>query len=303
MTATVRGLAIGNREGSANLDGETEYTVVYYVSTDDVNDGPDTVRAASGIPRLGDSYTLGNDVDIRAVVTDKTARERESPFEWEVDVKYSTRPKEKEEAEPNPLQQPPEISLSFQSRNKVLSGYYNDPLNPNAEKNLEIGIISSNGELFDPQPEIEVADAVLTIKKNMPYASAAALMSIANTVNQTEFYGADPRQLRLMPPQTDRAFDKIYGFYWPTTFQFVYRYDTWDLQLLNAGTFYMDSGVRKKFKDNEGTPFVGLLSATGSALNSSDTDTIGRYISGGDAPTYTRLRIYREIDFNSLGII
>lgn len=303
MTATVRGIAVGNREGSANLDGDTEYSVVYYVRTDDRSDGPEKVRTAFGIPAIGDSYALGNDFDPRAVVTDKTARERESPFEWEVEVKYSTRKKEKEEPEENPLLQPAEISFGFQSRQIVIPGYYQDAQSPNPFKSMEVGVISSNGELFDPQPEMEVADPVLTIKKNIPYMSTQWLMSISNTVNITEFYGADPRQLRLMPPQTDRAFDKVVGFYWPTTFQFVYRYDTWDFQLLNIGSYYMSGGTRTPFRDYEQNPFIGLLTTDGNAINSSNVNTRGRYVSGGDAPTYTRMRIYREIEFNSLGII
>jgi len=305
MSATVRGIAVGNREGSATLDAEHEYSVVYYVTTDDIDDGPDTVRTAFGIPDLGAPYTLGNDFNPRAVVTDKRARERESPFEWEVEVSYSTREKKEKEEFENPLLQPAEISFGFQNRNKVLTGYYNDPENPNALKNLELGIVSSNGELFDPQPEIEIADPILTIKKNLPYISAAWLMEIANTVNQTEFYGAEARQLRLMPPQTDRAYDKVIGFYWPTTFQFCYRYDTWDMQLLNVGTYYMANGFSYPFKDSEGNRFVGLLRDTGAPLNFSSTDkyTWGRVTEGGEAVTYTRLRVYREIDFNSLGII
>lgn len=305
MTATVRGIAVGSRSGSLNLDMESEYSVLYYVTTDDINDGPDTVRTAFGIPDIGTTYSLSGEVNPRAVVTDKRAKERESPFEWEVEVTYSTREKKQPEEFDNPLLQPAEISFGFQSRNKVLSGYYNDPTNPNSTKDLEVGIVASNGELFDPQPEIEVADPILTIKKNLPLVSAQWLMSIANTVNQVEFYGADARQLRLMPPQTDRAYDKVIGFYWPTTFQFVYRYDTWDMQLLNAGTYYMANAFSYPFKDSEGNRFVGLLRANGAPLNFSSTDkyTWGRFTEGGEAVTYTRLRVYREIDFGSLGII
>jgi hypothetical protein len=65
----------------------------------------------------------------------------------------------------------------------------------------------------------------------------------------------------------------------------------------------MESGVRTPFKDSEGSPYVGLLTAYGNAINGSDANTKGRYVASGDSPTYTRLRIYRELDFNSLGII
>lgn len=304
MTATVRGIAPGNREGSANWDGIVEYTVLYYVTTDDVDDGPATARTAFGIPAIGDPYTLGNELDARAVVIEKTARERESPWEWEVEVMYSTKEQDGEQQEEqDPTQLDAEVSLEFQTRTVAIPGYFQNPESPNVLGNLSMGIVASNGELFDPQPEYELAEPVLTIVKNLRAVSITWLMSVANCVNITSFYGADPRQLRLMPPTTRRAYDKVIGYYYPTTFQFAYRYETWDLQILNIGTYYMNAGVRTPFKDKEGHPYLGLLTSTGDAINKTSAEDIGRWTTTGDDVSFQRLRIYREIDFNSLGII
>jgi len=310
MTCTVRGVSAEGREGSCDKELKSEYTVVYLVTSDDKNDGPYQARTAFGIPSIGDLYNLGNDFDPQATVVEKTSTQRESPWEWEVEVTYSTEVGDKPDPETNPLLQPPEISFGFETRQKVVPGTYSQPELPGDLRRLEIGVVNSAGELFDPQPVMEIADPVLTIKKNIPYMSASWLMELANTVNSAEFYGAYPRTLRLKPPQTERAYDEQIGFYWPCTFEFVYRYDTWDLQILNVGTYYIDAtlqvpGIRRKFAMVDGTPFVGLLGSTGGALNGSDADsnTHGRYVASGADPTFTTIKIYRELDFNSLGII
>lgn len=305
MAATVRGISVGTREGDHTWEGEDEYTVVYYVRTDSVSDGAVTVLTAPGIPILGEPYMLGNEIAPQAVVIHKHAQERESPTEWEVEVTYSARQQDDEPPqEQDPTQLEAEISLTFESRRVVIPGYFNDPAATFSWDYLSLGIVNSAGEPFDPQPEYDIADPLLTISKNLREMSAEWLMNMANTVNATDFFGASPRQLRLLPPTTRRAWDKVIGYYWPTTFQFAYRYETWDLQLLNIGTYYIDdSGNRQAFTDAEGHPFRGLLAADGNALNASDADKRGRYATPGDDQTFQVLRIYREIDFNQLGII
>jgi hypothetical protein len=69
MTATVRGISTDGRDGSIDRELVCEYTVTYHVTTDDWNDGPQTVRTAFGIPDVGDVYMPGNDYDARAMVT------------------------------------------------------------------------------------------------------------------------------------------------------------------------------------------------------------------------------------------
>jgi len=305
MTATVRGIsAEGGRGGSINTDLVRTYTVTYLVYTDDRDDGPQQVMNAFGVPRIGDQYYPGNDLDGSAIVTDVRPNQVSgSPWEWEVQVDYSTDSDEPEEEE-NPLLHPPDISWGFQDRRILIPGRYNSASSPNPSKDLELGITNPAGELFDPQPEMDISEPILTVKRNVATIDVGEFMAIANCVNSDSFYGADPRQLRLKPPTAQNAYDREIGQYWQVTYQLVYKYDTWDVQILNQGTFYLDGSSKPQpFKDNEGHRRVGLLTTTGAAINSSDTDQIGRYFSGGDDPTFTRLRVYREINFSSLGII
>lgn len=302
MTASVRGISAGSRGGSIDRQSQREYSITYLVSTDDRGDGPQTVRTAFGIPSIGDVYQPGNDYDARAIVTSKSVTQRESPWEWEVEVTYSTEAGEKPEATASPLDEPADISYGFQARKILVPGYFNSPENVSEGSDLELGIVSTNGELFDPQPEIDWNEPVLTIKRNVQSISAPLLMALANCVNASPFYGAGSRTLKMNPPQAQRQYDQTVGYYWSVTYAMAFKYDTWDLQLLNQGTYHLESSKPTPFKDKEGNRFVGLLTTAGLALNSSSDDTKGRYIASGEAPTFTRLRVFREIDFNSLGI-
>jgi hypothetical protein len=158
--------------------------------------------------------------------------------------------------------------------------------------------------LYDPQPEVEISEPLVTIKRNIQTINWPYLMSLANCVNQSPFFGADARQLKLSAPQAQSAYDPSVGSYWQLTYEIAYKYDTWDIQILNSGTYYYEVGLEKvPFKDKEGNRFVGLLNAIGGAINVASDQYRGVFYEGGDAPTFSRFRYFRELDFNSLGIL
>jgi hypothetical protein len=301
MTATVRGIKADGRSGSIDVDFNREYTVVYLVGTDDRSDGPQVVMSAFGIPNVGDIYTPGNDFDAQAIVIGKAPRQT-SPWEWEVDVSYSTQVEEKPEQPASPLEEPPKVSWGFQERRILVHGYYNTSLAPDARTGWDRGIFNSAGELYEPHPEVDIAEVVLNVSRNVASIDWATFFALANCVNFAPWNGADSRTLRLKAPTADSAYDRTIGTYWQVSYGVVYRYDTWDIQILNQGTFYKSGSKKVKFTMPDGTGFVGLLTTGGDALNASSTEHIGTWYSGGADPTYTRMRVYREIDFSSLGI-
>src|SRR5687768_9987452 len=81
------------RHGRTANFGRDSYSfeAVYLVLTTDKNDGPGIVALASGIPRFGDFYSLGNEFDLAATVNSvEPTQDQESPFRWEVRVVWST---------------------------------------------------------------------------------------------------------------------------------------------------------------------------------------------------------------------
>lgn len=308
MTATVRGISTDGRDGTIDRKLVREYTVTYLVTTNDWNDGPQTVRTAYGIPDVGDVYMPGNDYDAQAAVIAKRVVQREAPDEWDVEVTYSTAPSDRQpEQAATPLDEPPVITCGTNKRQIIVQGCYQTAANPDPNKDFDWYVHSTNGELFDPQPEVEISEPLVTIKRNVQAISWPYLMSLANCVNQSPFFGADARQLKLNAPQAQSAYDPSVGNYWQLTYEIAFKYDTWDIQILNSGTFYYSllggADLKVPFKDQEGNRFVGLLDANGEAINAASDQYRGVFYNGGDAPTFTRIRYFRELDFSSLGIL
>ena len=308
MTASVRGIAPEGRDGTVDRDNHRTYTVVYYVTTTDKNDGPAQARNAFGIPAMGSVYVSGNDFDNAAAVVDIQATQRDSPTEWEVEVTYDTQVDEEPKNEgTNPLNEPPDITWGAQSRRVIVPGKYNDPGVPNADGEFELGIMAPNGILFEPGPEMDLSDPVLTVTRNIATFDVAEVLSWANTVNQNIFLGAPRRTLKMTAPQVSSRWNKEIGDYWSMSVSMTYRFEKWDFQILNVSGQYLTASSTKLegFKDSEGHARTGLLTETGQALNSSGTEASkwGVFDSSLAEPTYTRLRVYREIDFAALGLL
>jgi hypothetical protein len=303
MTATVRGIKAEGREGSRNVDGN-EYQVTYIVQVDERADGPRNAMLAFGIPDIGQFYASGNDIETGAIVTGKTCTQV-SPWVYEVTVTYSTDIGDVDVSQikqsiDNPLLEPPEVTYGFQERRILIPGRYNDPLGPPSDKAWQAGIYAPNGELFDTQPEVDISEPVLTVKRNVKTISGPDLMGLANCVNSDYWQNAEPRQLKLRAPQASRKFHNVVGFYWEVSYAIAFRWETWDVQTLNQGRYYFAGGKptsvwsttsRRLVKtDDVGNPIVVNLTTNGD-INTTAT------------PTFTRLRVFRELPFSSLGLI
>lgn len=301
MTATVRGISVEGRDGSINQDGVREFTLIYKVQTNDKRDGAAIVRIAPGIPSIGDTYTAGNESDPSAVCISKEPEPTDSPFEWLVVCRFTTDPGAYEPKQyDNPLAQPPELSFGFQERRILIPGRFNNPNAPPTNQSWDRGLFAPNGELFDPQPEVDIADPVWNIKKNVQTISYLDFMTLANSVNSDFFNGVGPRQLMLKPPTAVRKWHKTISYYWEVSYQLVFRWETWDIQILNQGTYYFPTSTptnwwgttenRHVKIDTQGNVLVVNLTTAGDINNTA-------------TPTFTRIRFFREIPFGTLNLL
>lgn len=306
MTTTVRGISVEDRDGSINIDGIREFTVIYKVQSNDKRDGAITVLATPGIPNIGDQYQAGNESDNRVVVVNKQAAQVAGcPFEWTVTITCSN-DIEVDPAEylfkDNPLAKPAEISYGFQSRRIKVPGYFNNPNSPPTNKDWQQGIFMPNGEILEPQPEVEIDEPILTIRKNKAanQVSGQQFMELNNCVNSGPFQNAESRQLKLKIPHAVRQWHKNVGYYFEVTYSMAFRWETWDIQFMNIGSYYFVGGkptnpwsttaLRATKEDKMGNPLLVGLTTNG------DINTSGTL-------TRTRIRFFREIDFNSLGLL
>lgn len=304
MTATVRGVSIESREGTIDVNGVKTYTVIFKVQTNDKRDGAAIVRVAPGIPSIGDTYSIGNDTDPTAVVIDKQVNQVQGcPFEWEVTVICSN----DMEVDPagfvyqdNPLAKPPDISYGIQTRRILVPGRFNNPIGPPADKGWQAGIYAPNGDLFEPQPETEIDEPIWTFKRNVATVSGPVMMALNNCVNADPFQGAEPRQLRLKIPTAVRQWHKSIGYYWEVTYTLIYRWETWDIQILNQGYYYWSGGKPTNVWST--TTLASVKRIANGELRLLNLTTNGD-LNTGSTPTFTRIRFFREVNFGSLGIV
>ena len=185
------------------------------------------------MPQIGDTYSPGNEFDAAAIVTDKRISQTAAPTEWEVDITYTSAPLleltgvDPADVPENPLLAPVEQSLSFVNRRVLVPGRYANPEAAPEDGVYDRDVLAPNGEKFNPQPEMELSEPVVSIKKNFQVVSFAFLSSLANIVNADHFLGAKPRQWRMQAPQASSKWHKLIGTYWTVIFAMQYREDTW----------------------------------------------------------------------------
>ena len=307
MTATIRGISPEGRSGHLSLGAhiEREFTVVYKVTTDDRNDGQMEVSTAFGVPQMADVYQPGNEFDPATIVIDKNIDQvAGNPFEWEVTIVYSTEWGESggssspPTANDNPLAEPIEITTGFVNRRVMPAGHFTTASSPTTGKDWEVGILAPNGEAFNPAPIIDLAEPTLNVKRNVQSINREELRVLANSVNSTQFDGADSRCLRMSPPTAQSKWHKLVGQYWTLSYQLVYRWETWDIQLLNHGSYYWPT-PGKPDDVTSSTPLVKEVNGFPVLVNL----TTAGMINTTATPTFTRIRYYRELEYNALGII
>lgn len=184
-------------------DGHLDYTVVWLCVTTDPTDGPQTIRAASGIPTAGSVYVFGSTYvyarrpkQTKRVSTDPGDRRR-----WYVTQVFSTRPLTRVDLSGpvgNPLLEPPKIrgsALKYMRRFSVDRN--GDP------------ILSSSGERYTG-PEVEDDDNNLriVITQNVASVNLLTFRTVLKTTpwNSATLWGLPEKTIRF----TDFDVEKLY---------------------------------------------------------------------------------------------
>jgi hypothetical protein len=274
----------------------------------------EVVRAEGGLPQPYEPYPT----DFGAVVRNIIAVQREaSRLVWDVAVEYDS----EYERRDNPFTEPPDIELDSETYEQPLPGRAQttfDPTQPspqsqdptnsgqNANPRWGEGIVTSAGEPFDPPPTQQESRPVIRFTRNQASLTVANKVKYENTVNSQGWSGLQARQAWLRSIRGTSHVQKSTTVgtadlhYIRVTYEFVLKAETWDLQLLDIGSYYLDyssgSAVRKQFYV-EGTsePRLGLLDHSVAAQP-------GKRLAAGQAAQFLRWRTRREEDYESLGI-
>lgn len=299
MAVTLRGERAEGRLRTATAD-EITYQRVFVVESDADGVGAREVSFATGLPFLGHAYSTDNENDplVRCISRSAAPVDRHRRL-WEVTCQYSSKhedqdPEENNEEEESLELEPPEVSLDYAVRTRAVTGFANaaDGYGNLIQNNFG-GVTTSAGEPFDPPAEEEVLAPVLTISRNELAANFALWNDFANSVNSVAFLGAPPRTVKLSI-QARKQYKKNRRYY---RVSYVCEFNdlTWDLQLLDIGTWYLEPGangttLRKYFLTDDDTPQprLGLLNGFGVPL-----------ADGADA-VFRRFRRNKERNFNVL---
>jgi hypothetical protein len=278
MAAGTATLLRSGRAGSISEAG-VDYEATFQVLTTDKNDGPAIVALANGVPRYGDVYSVGNEIDfgIRAKSIVPT-QDSNTPFRWEVRVLYSSNLGEDPEQinQPNPTLRPAIVRWLHEEATEPMERDSNGTL-----------VATANGEVFRPLPERTVYRPVLHVERNYLVFNDTLQFSYLDSVNSDVFVGGAARTWRCKLLQVDPEFENGFA-YKRVIAEFVYKHDEWTISRLHEGF---------RFRATAGTTTISEISARKVPVF---LDSTGVYAT---TASYLTFYPHREISFNALGLI
>lgn len=178
--------------GAWKETGEREYTVIREVEVSDPLDGPAVVLGALGVGLLGASYAVGNDVDLLALLREKTpTRAPNTRLLWIVNERYSNRsdqdqnPQVNDDGDPekDPEKWHDELDVSFRNiMRPVYKAKNRSPLNARP-LGTNGPVVNSALAVLDPPLEREQPIMVVRVvrrRKKFPTADAKAYEGAIN---------------------------------------------------------------------------------------------------------------------------
>jgi hypothetical protein len=307
-----------DRTGPRGQVGRRLYRRHFIVITNSSKDGPVTVLSAAGLPQPYEPYVTESEFDFGAIVRLLTPQQRPNTRTmWDVWVDYDT------EFEPfdNPFTEPPEIEDDSEFYDEPLLGtsavgYSPGSPSPNSGDPIQdgdevlvkgVGYVTSAGEVFDPPPTRPQSRPIVTFTRNQASYSIATKVAYESHVNSEPWSGLQRRQAFCRAirgrshvwKSTTVAVPNI--FYYRVSYTFALKKETWDLQLPDIGSWYLDwssgTAVKRSFRvEGTGEPRMGLL-------DHSNADQPGKRLTSDEQVQWLRWRdTHMQADFNALAI-
>lgn len=275
MATTLKGELTERRGGLSGGKGSRSRRFI--VVSDNKSDFESTVFATTGLPKYNNLHP--DDPTLRARGFN-AEQDREAWWKWIVTVDYEEpSPSSDPDANQfdNPLDKPPEIETYTDSIMVTARGEVD------ASGNLIKAIKNSADEPYDPAPEEELDVMVIQISRfAIADFSVSLYQQYNNAVNDAAWTFGDKTfaegqvkiKIRIGPalfwrhPETGASFR-----YREYVFELFCIPHTWDIELLDWGTSYLDGATRKRFIDEPqpgtGNEF-GLLDGSGGKLGPTD---------------------------------
>jgi hypothetical protein len=302
--------------GVRDAEGHRTYKVLHHVKTA-AGDGPAIVMDAPGLPLIGSTYIVDNDVDVwafcwpqRTVNPTKPQKMGEAPTHWTVESTFSTKPMKRcqDATIEDPLLEPDRLSGSFVKYTKEVT-----------KDRFGAAIKTKSHEVFrGPQVEFDANRPVVTIEQNVANLELAVFTEMVDTLNDDVLWGLPARKIKLSNVSWERRLWGVCSYYYVRTFDFDVDFNGWDRSLLNEGTMALHGFINpstgrwqtqasfgvngneapnpknpmhfSRYKDANGENARVLLNLNGEPLGT------------GSEPYFFDLEYYNESNFLTLGV-
>jgi hypothetical protein len=338
VVGTASELSTG-RQGGDNEEGVNTRTRTFAVYTSVASDDSKIVLNAPGLPVIGEQYVTATSSDLASRVIERNAvQDEKSRKFWRVTVVYSNEyDQEATQATASSLDEPPDIQHESETYDEVLPGMPS-PISANAAAPPPTapaeeltgprpgngqqysnwsggrGIVNSAGWPYNPPPTQPATRPIIIFTRNELDYTLLKKVRYENSVNSQPWNGLQPRQAwcRSITAQQYIWRSSQSGlpdqYYYRVTYTFALKWESWDLQLLDYGWYYLkwadgdfgginggETPTIKTFSTNDGDPIFGLL-------DNSDTNKPGRKLAAGQPPQWRIFPTKRQQDFTQLDI-
>lgn len=268
---------------------EYEYraTRIFHVLMSDVTDTPIMAEQASEIPALGSAYPNDDTRRVQSVIARPSGVNR---LLYVVTVDYSSRATDGANAIDNPLAQPSEIAWSGEQGSE-----------PRYQDGNGVAITNSAGESFDPPPQFEVADPVLTVAWNVANIDPVELVRYMNAVNSDDFFGP-AGQARIVDFSASKATQNNVT-YWRKSIKIVFREN-----YANGNSGWTRNILDEGFNENipaTASNAGGLIPIKFKGENVSKPamlDGSGRKLAVGASPIFRFVQPFKTLPFAALNL-
>jgi len=220
-------------------EGYKDYTAVWLVECNDIEDGPATIRNTPGLPAIGSYWTFGNDFDPWAFCRPgweiKAVTNHEPNSLWEVTQIFSNRPLKRcqDSQIDNPLSEPYRIHGGF-------SKFTEEKL---FDRNGDRIQASSFEMLRGSVREFDANRPNFVIGMNTLMFPPDQFRDYIDTVNDVPMWGYDRRCVKLSNAPWARLLYGTCSFYYAVDFEFEANRDSWDRRALDESGWVLPAPI------------------------------------------------------------
>lgn len=275
----------GNRSASLSVSDATvtvEYVRHFKIILDNGGPGADVAASsAASLPAARQSHPYYWPARVKSISINP---EGDDDKIWLATVNYATDVPDESEHPENPLDAPPEIAWSFQQFQRV------------ADKDTDgEPIINKANEQFDPLPEVDDSRLVLSYSRNEASFPVNLAIQYMDAVNSDTWNGVEAGKVKCQSINATRqhvATEEGVQYYWSVSYEFHFRYDDWDLHILNQGYRTTLDGEYESASDSEGRPLNAPVLL----------DSDGQELTEGADPVFLDFEVYRRLPFATFNI-